>query len=94
MFEYEWDYANMAHLALHFVAPSEAEEALNGPTLELDTYEIDGEERFEELGRTRAGRILRLVSTPREGRIRVVTAFDATASDKRSYQAFERSLHE
>lgn len=33
MFEYEWDYANMAHLALHFVAPSEAEEALNGPTL-------------------------------------------------------------
>jgi len=94
MIEFDWDQANLAHIALHSVQPNEAEEALQGMTLEVDTYVIGGEQRFEELGRTLSGRILRLVSTPRSGKIRVVTAFDPSASEKRSYQIFERSQYE
>ena len=50
MVRFDWDEANLAHIALHRVTREEAEEVLGGATFELDTYEIDGDDRVEELG--------------------------------------------
>jgi uncharacterized DUF497 family protein len=82
---FEWDDANIRHIAEHDVSVSEAEEALMLSPLELDSYVIDDEQRFEDIGQTAAGRILKIVSVSREDRIRVITAFDASAHSKRLY---------
>jgi uncharacterized DUF497 family protein len=37
---------------------------------------VGGEERYQQLGMTRRGRILFVVTTWRENRVRVITAFD------------------
>ncbi len=54
---FEWDEANLRHIALHSVTPEEAEEVLLGLTREVDSYELNGEDRLEEVGITLAGRI-------------------------------------
>ena len=77
---FDWDDANRDHIAEHGVPTDEAEEASSGETLFLDAYVIDGELRVESVGSTRAGRILKLVTTDREELIRVLTAFDAPRS--------------
>ena len=82
---FEWDEANVKHIGEHDVSPEEAEEALLLAPLELDSYVVDGELRFEDVGQTEAGRILKVVSTLRDERVRVVTAFDASAHSSRLY---------
>ena len=85
--EFDWDEANMGHVARHSVEWWEAEEAL------LDTgrvgstaYNMRGEVRWVALGATEAGRILFVVFTRRGGRIRIVTARDAEIKEKRRYR--------
>ena len=74
---FEWDDANIAHIAEHDVTPEEAEQVLLDDPLEL---EFDagpgGEERWVYLGETDEGRILQVIITLRGERIRVVTAFE------------------
>jgi uncharacterized DUF497 family protein len=77
MFRFDWDDANRGHIARHDVTVEEAEEAFNSDTLELGFDFADEEERIDELGATANGRILRIVTTIRGDKIRVVTAFDA-----------------
>jgi uncharacterized protein len=74
---FEWDDANIAHIAEHDVTPEEVEQVLLDDPLEL---EFDagpgGEERWVYLGETDEGRILQVIITLRGERIRVVTAFE------------------
>jgi uncharacterized DUF497 family protein len=74
---FDWDDANITHIAGHNVAPEEAEEVVLGDPLEtgIDSEEGD-EERWSYLGETNRGRILRVLITMRGERIRVVTAFE------------------
>jgi uncharacterized DUF497 family protein len=74
---FEWDDANLAHIAEHDVTPEEAEQALLNDPLELD-FEAgpEGEDRWAYLGETDEGRILQAVITMRGERIRIVTAFE------------------
>ena len=58
---FEWDEANIEHVASHNVTVCEAEEALSIAPLHLDTYIVDGEIRSEEIGQTAAGRILKVI---------------------------------
>jgi len=46
---FDWDDADRAHIAKHAVSVAEAEEAADGETLDLDSYEVDSELRFEAL---------------------------------------------
>jgi uncharacterized DUF497 family protein len=94
MLTFEWDDANQDHIARHDVLPHEVEEALNGDTLEVDAYVVGVEQRYEDLGTTDSGRILFVVSTLRQNRLRVVTAYDATRIQKREFLAFHRSRYE
>lgn len=72
---FDWDDANLAHLARHSVTPGEAEQIILGVSLPLATEERSGEDRHTELGETEEGRLLLVVWTWRRRRIRVVTAF-------------------
>lgn len=75
--EFDWDEANISHIALHNVTPEEAEEVIKKFPIEIDYQIVDGEERTELLGMTNSVRLLTVVITPRYGKIRVVTAFPA-----------------
>jgi uncharacterized DUF497 family protein len=87
---FDWDEANLAHLARHDVTPQEAEEVVLGDPLdiELQTAESSGgEERILHVGETRKGRILELVSTWRGGKARILSAWDAPRQSKLDYLA-------
>lgn len=75
---FEWDDANIGHIALHGVTPGEVEEALaNDPVIVLAQQQRSGEERVLCAGTTDGGRTLQVVYTIRRGRIRVITAHTA-----------------
>ena len=57
--------------------------------VDLDSDVIDGEERFRSIGVTSGGRMLLVVYAIRKGRIRAVTAFPASATNKKDF--LERS---
>jgi uncharacterized protein len=75
--EFDWDDANVGHLARHKITPQEAEQVILGHPLDLGMEIIEGEDRYLNLGSTRRGRILVVVTTWRQERVRVVTAFEA-----------------
>ena len=74
--EFDWDDSNIAHLARHNVTPKEAEEVILRDPVDLGMEIVEGEERYFNLGSTQRDRILLVVTTWRENRVRVVTAFD------------------
>jgi uncharacterized DUF497 family protein len=47
--------------------------------------EVDGEDRFVDYGETDSGRLPAVVFTERDDRIRVVTAYDLDAGQRRDY---------
>jgi len=74
--EFDWDEANIGHVARHSVLPAEAEQVILNDPVDLGIEIIEGEERHLNLGATVRGRILLVVTTWREDRVRVVTAFE------------------
>ncbi len=67
--------------------PEEAEEALLDPQrISRDVHNIAGEHRRGAVGTSEAGRILFVVFTIRRGRVRIITARDATLVEKRRYR--------
>lgn len=74
--EFDWDDANIGHLARHRVTPEEAEEVILRDPVDLGMEIVAGEERHLNLVSTQRDRILLVVTTWREDRVRVVTAFD------------------
>ena len=85
VFRFDWDEANIGHLALHDVEPHEAEQVMFAEPVDLGYQFIDDEERWSVVGPTHAGRFLTIIVTLRNGRIRVVTAWDATRDEEAAY---------
>jgi hypothetical protein len=76
--EFDWDEANIGHIARHGVSPEEVEQAFaNDPLAVIAEQERSREQRVLCAGRTNAGRPLQFVYTVRHGRIRVITAHTA-----------------
>jgi uncharacterized DUF497 family protein len=82
---FEWDEGNINHIAEHNVLPSEAEEASTFKPVALPKKSVNGEERLVQIGQTCGGRILQVVSTPRNGKIRIITAHDIDLSKRKAY---------
>jgi uncharacterized DUF497 family protein len=82
---FDWDDANLLHIADHNVMPEEAEEVILGEPMELGFEVVDGENRWPYIGETNQGRVLRVVITLRGGRVRVVTAFEPPKTSKAIY---------
>jgi uncharacterized DUF497 family protein len=87
MAEFQWDAANIDHIGQHGVSPEEAEEAyLDERRRGMPVYPHPKEQRWGLLGRTAAGRHLFLVYTRRAGDVRIISARDATTTEKRQYR--------
>ena len=87
--EFDWDAGNAKHLAAHKVTPAEFEQLMNNDPLDLDYVVIDGEERYRSIGITNGGRFLLAAWTIRGGKVRAITAFPASVSNKKTF--LERS---
>ena len=74
--EFDWDQANISHVARHGVLFEEAEQVILNDPLDAGMEIVEGEERYLNLGATAQGRILLVVTTWREERVRIVTAFE------------------
>ena len=83
--EFDWDDENTKHLAAHKVSRTEFEQAIANDPLDLDCDVVDTEDRYRSVGITTVGRFLLLVWTIRNDKIRPVTAFPASASNKRDF---------
>lgn len=87
MLDFDWDDANIDHIARRGILPEEVEEAFLDPMYKrAPAYRNRTETRFARVGKTGEGRFLFLVYTPRGDRIRIVTARDAEDAEKRSYR--------
>ncbi len=88
---FDWDGANIEHIAEHGVSPDEAEEALlDARRIPAASYGVADERRRAVIGVTETGRLLIVVYTRRRNMIRVITASDASDAAKRQYRRRRR----
>ena len=69
----------------HRIKREEAEQALLNDPIPVYEQDVEGELRFVYYGETSAGRLLAVVVTERRDNLRVVTAYDLDARQKRDY---------
>ena len=87
--EFEWDPAKAAeNEQKHGISFGEAATAFGDPlSLTIsDPDHSDDEERFVLLGESFSGRLLVVVHTERQERIRIISARLATGRERRSYE--------
>ncbi len=84
--EFDGDDENRKHLAAHKVAAAEFEQALNNDPIDLAFDLIDDEERYRSVGLTNRGCLLSIAWTIRNGKVRAITAFPASVSDRKAFQ--------
>jgi uncharacterized DUF497 family protein len=88
---FDWDEANVGHVARHNVTPEEVEQVFANDPMDLGAEVVDGEERYTGVGHTKRLRVLVLVWTMRGDATRPITAFDASERLATRYLA-ERGL--
>src|SRR5271156_987128 len=85
-FQFDWDEQNIGHFANHQISPVEAEQVIRNRPIDLRSELRNGEERVVQIGETDASRILVVVSTMREQKVRVVTAWPAKERLRRFFE--------
>jgi len=80
---FDWDCSNLRKIRAHRISREEAEEALINDAISIHEQYVDGESRFVYYGETDTRRLLALIVTDRGDKIRVVTAYDLDAGQKR-----------
>ncbi len=85
MLKYQWDTANISHIAKHSISAEEAEQVIENDPIDVGERLRNGETRFVQIGETATGRILTVVATMRQNLIRVVTAHPANRAQRRFY---------
>jgi uncharacterized DUF497 family protein len=85
----EFDPAKaQANARKHKVSFAHAEQALRDPlAVTIEDPDSEGEQRFVTLGMDALGRILIVVHTPREDRIRLISARKASRGEAEHYHA-------
>jgi uncharacterized DUF497 family protein len=84
---FEWDRNNLHKIRAHQIKREEAEQALLNDPIIIYEQEVDGELRFVYYGETNAGRLVAVVLTERGDNVRVVTAYDLDAGQRRDYRS-------
>jgi uncharacterized protein len=82
---FEWDRNNLRKILAHGIRREEAEEALTNEPIPIYRQNVAGEDRFVYYGETDAGRLLAVIVTERGDLLRVVTAYDLDAGQRRDY---------
>ena len=89
---FQWDEHNAQRIWLkHSVTPAECEQVFfNRPLLTAPDIKHSGvEHRYYSLGSTDEGRLLFVVFTVRENRIRVISARDMNRKERTEYESHE-----
>lgn len=63
----------------------EFEQVLNNDPIDLAFDLIGDEERYRSVGPTNSGRLLSVAWTIRNGKVRAITAFPASVSDRKAF---------
>lgn len=87
---FDWDRHNLKKIKAHGVDAAEVEQALSISPMLMYEQDADAESRYVYYGETAGLRLLAVVLTERNRKIRVITAYELDASQKRDY--FERRL--
>lgn len=74
---FDWDRNNLRKIAAHGIARHEVEEALRGRHRNVGKEVRSGETRYSTVGKTKAGRTLKIITARRQGKIRVVSAWES-----------------
>ena len=82
---FDWDRHNLKKIKAHGLEPAEVEHALTSSPILVYEQDADGEARWVYYGETARLRLLAVVVTERQGRIRVITAYELDAGQKRDY---------
>lgn len=82
---FDWDQHNLNKIKAHGVSAAEVEQALSIRPMLVYEQEADGELRFVYYCETIALRLLAVVLTERDDKIRVITAYPLDAGQKRDY---------
>ena len=82
---FEWDDANLRKIRAHRIQRLEVEQALANDPIAIYDQDIEGETRYVYYAETLRGRLLAIVVTERGEKIRVVTAYDLDAGQRREY---------
>jgi uncharacterized DUF497 family protein len=88
---FDWDEQNVGHLAGHHVLPDEAEQVIFNRPLDIESHLQTGEERVVQIGETDTGRILVVVSTTQDRKVRVVTGWPAKERLRRYFLTQKRN---
>lgn len=88
VFLFEWDKGNIGKNKKHQVDDIEAEEVFfdEGKVIYKDKLHSKSEERFIVLGKTKKNRLLYLVFTKREIKIRIISARDVNKKEVYLYE--------
>lgn len=83
---FDWDKSNLRKIRAHRVKAAEVEQALSRePILIYEQVGPHDEARYVYYGETERNRLLAVVLTERDDKIRVITAYDLDAGQKRDY---------
>ena len=82
---FEWDLSNLRKIHAHKIKQEEAEQTLLNTLILVYAQDVEGEPRFVYYGETNTGRLLAVIVTERGDNIRVVTAYDLDAGQRRDY---------
>jgi uncharacterized DUF497 family protein len=85
---FEWDRSNVRKIQAHKIQQEETEQVLLNAPILIYSQDVEGEPRFVYYGyygETTAGRLLAVIVTERGDNIRVVTAYDLDAGQRRDY---------
>lgn len=82
---FDWDQSNLKKIKEHRIKRAEVEQALSREPILIYEQNVNGEVRYVYYGETDRNRLLAIVMTERDNRIRVITAYDLDAGQKRDY---------
>ena len=90
VYEFEWDEANKEkNWVKHRVMWKECEEIFTNEPLDIapDPLHSQKEMRYAALGKTNSGRLLFVVFTTRQGKIRIISARNQDNKERRQYES-------
>ena len=84
---FDWNANNLRKIRAHRIKVEEVEKALSNDPIPIYKQDVEGEVRYVYYGETDLGRLLAVVLVERGEKIRVVTAYDLDAGQKKDYLA-------
>ena len=82
---FDWDPNNLKKIRAHRIKVAEVEQVLSREPILIYEQDGDGESRYVYYGETERNRLLAVVLTERDKKIRVITAYHLDAGQKRDY---------